>query len=162
MKQVSDTFDVIYPQFHPMVKQMCLGYMKGDNELANDLTQEVFINVWNALPNFKKQSSYKTWVYRITVNTCLNYLRKHKNLAHSPLENLTSKEEHTEEDNNYHNLLAAIGHLQEVDRLIIMMVLDELDYDEIGEVMGISSGNLRVKIHRIKGRLKKIIENERV
>lgn len=162
MKQLSETFDVIYPQFHPMVKQMCLGYMKGDEDLANDLTQEVFINVWNALPNFKEKSSYKTWIYRITVNTCLNYLRKHKNTVHSSLDNLSAREENTVEDPNYSSLLTAIGQLEEVDRLIIMMVLDELDYDEIGEVMGISSGNLRVKIHRIKARLKKNIENERV
>lgn len=162
MKQLSDTFDTIYTQFLPMVKQMCLGYMKGDEELASDLAQEVFINVWYALPNFKERSSYKTWIYRIAVNTALNFIRNHKKINHTSMENLPSMAEMKEENNDYGVLLAAIGELQEVDRLIIMMVLDELDYGEIGEVMGISAGNLRVKIHRIKARLKKIIENERV
>ncbi|GAA5030360.1 DNA-directed RNA polymerase sigma-70 factor [Marivirga lumbricoides] len=162
MNELSDIFDKIYPQYHPMVRQICLGYMKGDEEQANDLTQEVFINVWNALPNFQGKSSYKTWVYRITVNTSLNYLRKYKKTEHSSLDNLPSEEQNTDEPGNYSSLIAAIGQLQEIDRLIIMMVLDELEYDEIGEIMGISSVNLRVKIHRIKARLKKILENERV
>lgn len=156
-------FDQIYEQCYAMVLQMCLGFVKGDKDIANDISQEVFINIWNAVDKFKGQSSYKTWVYRITVNTCLQYLRKEKNKKQLSLE----KVEHTlvsdikTSDNDPNSkLYRAIGKLEELDRLLIMMVLEGQDYDTISEVLGIKPTNVRVKIHRIKKRLKKILDHE--
>ncbi|MBK6264941.1 RNA polymerase sigma factor [Marivirga sp. S37H4] len=160
MNFTPQTFEALHLQFKPMVKQVCLGYVKGDEEAANDLTQEIFMNVWNALAGFEGRSSYKTWVYRITVNTCLSYLRKNKKLLYTSLDTEHSEmNADTSEADEYDLLFAAIGQLKEMDRLIIMMVLDDLSYDEIGEVIGINPTNLRVRIHRIKTRLKEIIEN---
>jgi RNA polymerase sigma-70 factor (ECF subfamily) len=77
------------------------------------------------------------------------------------LENVkVNPEADTVADHNYNELYAAIGKLAEVDRLLIMLVLDELSYDEIADIMGINPGNLRVKIHRVKEKLKKIMSNE--
>ncbi len=156
-------FILIHEQYYPMVSQMCLGFVKGDTEVASDLSQEVFINIWNKLDSFKGKSSHKTWVYRITVNTCLQYLRKEKNKIILPI----SKVVHTlvDEPKNTHanpnkSLYDAIGQLNEVDRLIIMMVLEGQDYGDISEVLGVNPTNVRVKIHRIKKRLKKILDNE--
>ncbi len=154
-------FESLHLQYHPMVLQMCLGYVKGDVPLAHDLAQEVFVNVWNALGKFRNQSSHKTWIYRITVNTCLQHLRKEKNrqtVAVSSVANLPHIEPAT--DTAHQSLYHAIGQLNEVDRIVIMMVLDELDYAEIAEVTGISPLNLRVRIHRIKQKLKKLLEHE--
>lgn len=155
-------FELLHKQFRPMVLQVCLGFVKGDGDQARDLTQEVFINIWNALDTFKGASSYKTWIYRITVNSCLKHLRDVKDTNRVPLENLNSypDEGHAGGDANK-NLYAAIGQLAEVDRMIIMMVLDELAYDDIAGVIGINPGNLRVKIHRIKKQLKDILAYER-
>ena len=154
-------FEKLYQQYHPMVLQMCRGYMKGHEELAKDLAQEVFINVWNALTGFKSNSSPKTWIYRITVNSCLNYLRNKKDLTNVPIETIEQK--HTDEsqvlESEIAKLYTTIGLLPEIDRLIIMMVLNEIDYDEIAQVMGLSSGNLRVRIHRIKKNLKNDLNN---
>lgn len=155
-------FELLYKQCYPMVWQMCLGYVKGDKSLANDLSQEVFINIWKALEKFREASSYKTWIYRITVNTCLQYLRKEKNkvrLNLDRIENTLKEEPETKKDEN-HALYSAIGQLNEIDRLIIMMVLDEQEYADIADIIGINPTNLRVKIHRIKKRLKKIMSNE--
>ncbi len=154
-------FDSLYQQYRPMVLQMCRGYMKGDEELAEDLTQEVFINVWNALHKFKEKSSYKTWIYRITVNSCLNYIRNKKEPINIPIDSLelVKTDDAEEQKHILADLYAAIGQLAEIDRLIIMMVLDQSDYDEIAEVMGISAGNVRVKIHRIKKNLKKYLND---
>ena len=155
-------FESLHLQYHPMVLQMCLGFVKGDVALSHDLAQEVFINVWAALAKFRNQSSYKTWIYRITVNTCLQHLRKEKNkqmVSVSSVANLPFSEQAT--DNPHQSLYHAIGQLNEVDRLVIMMVLDELEYVEIAEVTGMSPLNLRVRIHRIKQKLKKLLEHER-
>nr|WP_280931066.1 RNA polymerase sigma factor [Aquimarina sp. 2201CG14-23] len=153
---------MIYKKCYPMVLQMCLGYMKGDVDLANDLTQEVFINIWNAMSSFKGQSTHKTWVYRITVNTCLQHIRKEKNKKKVSLDKVVyalAEEPKITSDQNQ-SLYQAIGNLDELDRLLIMMVLDGQEYDYISKIMGIKPTNVRVKIHRIKRRLKKILNNE--
>jgi RNA polymerase sigma-70 factor (ECF subfamily) len=139
-----------------------MGFVRGDQHIARDLSQEVFINVWNGLISFRADASYKTWIYRITVNTCLQYIRKGKNRKNLPLptDEHKAKDENDLQDHEFKELYTAIGKLAEIDRLIIMMVLDELDYDEISKVVGISAVNLRVKIHRIKQRLKKILAYE--
>lgn len=154
-------FDSLYTQFHGMVYQMCMGFMKGDAAPASDLAQETFINVWIALPNFRGESSHKTWIYRIAVNTCLQYLRKEKVRQRTDQE---QAEQHSTVEINHEdphqNLYRAIGQLGEVDRLIITMVLEELEYEEIAKVVGIEENNLRVRIHRIKKKLKETLEHE--
>ena len=156
-------FETIHKQYYPMVSQMCLGFVKGDYDIANDLSQEVFINIWNKLDGFKGASTYKTWIYRITVNTCLMYIRKDKKKNTLPIEKiahtLTEENSNTKTDESK-SLYKAIGKLNELDRLVIMMVLEGQDYEDISEVLGIKSTNVRVKIHRIKKRLKKILKNE--
>lgn len=154
------TFETIYSQHNPMVLQMCLGYTKGDSDTANDLSQEVFISVWNNLDKFRGASSYKTWIYRITVNTCLQYIKKEKDspiLSEHSIPIIAETDEST--NDNIQKLYEAIGQLKKIDRLIIMMVLDNQNYDSISEVIGIKPTNVRVKIHRIKKRLEIILKN---
>lgn len=151
-------FVTIHAEYQAMVTQMCLGFVKGDKEMANDLTQDVFVNIWSALAGYRGDASMKTWIYRITVNTCLQYIRKEKNRQTLPV----LSEEHPDlaaTGSDYTELYKAIGQLNEIDRLIIMMVLDELEYSEIAIVVGINESNLRVKIHRVKLKLKKILEH---
>ena len=158
MPSNKELFETLHADYYGMVNQMCMGFMKGNKDLAQDLTQEAFINTWRALEKFKGASSYKTWIYRITVNTCLKYIRDNKTKDQSTLEEHTNvPDDSSNQEQEHQALYRAIGQLGEVDRLIIMMVLEELDYNEIAEVVGISEGNLRVKIHRIKKNLKKIL-----
>ncbi|HZY82898.1 MAG TPA: RNA polymerase sigma factor [Cyclobacteriaceae bacterium] len=160
MNTPQTVFEQLHTAYQPMVMQMCTGFVKGDRDIAADLSQEVFINVWNALPGFRSESSHKTWIYRITVNTCLQYIRKSKNKTRLPLEHAgTVTETPNTEEERASSLMRSIGQLENVDRLIIMMVLDELEYEEIARVMGISENNLRVKIHRIKLRLKTLMKD---
>ncbi|MBL4606145.1 MAG: RNA polymerase sigma factor [Flavobacteriaceae bacterium] len=146
-----------------MTLQMCLGFTQGDYDKASDLSQEVFIKVWKHLDSFKGLSSYKTWIYRITVNTCLQLIQKEKKNKTLPIDNShlqfieESKNDSTEASKQ---LYKAIGQLNELDRLVIMMVLEGQQHEDIAEVLGIQPTNIRVKIHRIKKRLKKILEHE--
>ncbi|MEO6682450.1 MAG: RNA polymerase sigma factor [Ginsengibacter sp.] len=154
--------ETLHGDYHMMVMQICMGYTKGDRDLAKDLSQEVFINIWRALKSFKNESGYKTWIYRITVNTCLKYIRDKKDTHHRTIEEESLIAETVSDppnDQNYQLLYMAIGQLKEVDRLIMMLMLDELKYQEISEIIGISEGNLRVKIHRIKKEVKNIFDN---
>lgn len=164
MNSPESIFQTLHREYHSMVCTLCRGFVKGDLDLAADLTQDVFINVWNALPGYRAEASYKTWIYRITVNTCLLQIRKDKKRISVPLETavLSSKADIQEKQNETdHILYRAIGKLEEIERLIIMMVLEEVKYEEIASILGITENHLRVKIHRIKSRLKKLIEDER-
>lgn|SRR5690606_32718638 len=154
-------FESLHKEYYPMVLRLCLGFVKGDHDLSKDLTQEVFINTWKALDKFQGASTNKTWIYRITVNTCLKYIRDKKSKQHVSIETVSQATEECAATNesDYRSLYRAIGQLNEVDSLIIMMVLDDMQYEEIASVVGISAVNLRVKIHRIKKDLKKLIGN---
>lgn len=147
-----------------MVLQLCLGFFEGDEEQAKDLAQEVFIQVWNNLTKFRGDAAPKTWIYRITVNTCLNFLKKQKSQNRRLAEVLRTKDPTqdapAEEVDPVQVLYAAMAQLSEIDRLVTGLVLDEVPQREIAAILGISDGNLRVRIHRIKKRLKKIIGHE--
>ncbi len=164
-KSKTQHFETIYHQHRAMVFQMCLGFVKGDTDIANDLLQEVFISVWSNLEKFKGASTHKTWIYRITVNACLQYIKKAKKERTYPIleiENQTSVINNENVTNpNIQKLYKAIGQLKEIDRLIIMMVLENQDYDNISEIIGIKPTNVRVKIHRIKKRLETILKNDK-
>lgn len=154
-------FESLFQQHYTMVLQMCKGYMQGDEDLAKDLSQEVFINVWNALSNFKGDALHKTWIYRITVNTCLLYIRNNKKKQTTSFDHVPdiSRLPTIETDNDsYSDLYKAIGELPQLERLIMMLLLEELGYDDICQITGISQINLRVKIHRIKNKMKKILK----
>lgn len=156
-------FQSLHQQYEAMVHQLCLGFMKGDNDLAKDIAQEVFINVWNALDQFKGAASYRTWIYRITVNTCLLQIRSDKTKSIIAYSSEVSASQHASINNGedkFEALYKAIGQLPELDRFIIMMVLEELEYDEIAAIVGINSINLRVKIHRIKKKMKQLLNKE--
>ena len=158
MAQKDQLFKQIFDSNSKKIFHLCYGYT-GDADAANDLLQETFLKVWQNLDKFKNKSLISTWIYRIAVNTCLTYLRSEKRQAKDELtDNIieTRAEEYSEKNEQVAMLYKSISKLEENDRLIITMVLDELPYAEIADISGISEGNLRVKIHRIKQRLTEI------
>lgn len=151
-------FKEIYNQNKKKIYHLCLGYT-GDTDSASDLLQETFIKVWQSLDKFRNQSQISTWIYRIAVNTCLTHLKSEKKLPKDELSPhiIDQKAEvHDEQNEQIKLLYQSISELEENERLIITLVLDEIPYHEIAEISGISEGNLRVKIHRIKQKLSEI------
>lgn len=151
-------FGEIFRANSKKIYHLCYGYT-GDDAAANDLVQETFMKVWQNLDNFRNQAMISTWIYRIAVNTCLSWLRVEKRQAKDPLTDYiieNSREETSDKKEQVDNLYKCIAQLEENERLIITMVLDEVPYAEIAEISGVSEGNLRVKIHRIKHKLTEI------
>lgn len=150
-----ELFKEIFQNNSRKIYHLCYGYT-GDDDSANDLMQETFMKVWQNLDKFRNQALISTWIYRIAVNTCLSYLRVQKRQAKDELtDNIIENqpEEVSEKNNQVAQLYKCIAQLDENERIIITMVLDEVPYSEIAEISGISEGNLRVKIHRIKLKL---------
>ncbi|HEY0057171.1 MAG TPA: RNA polymerase sigma factor [Pedobacter sp.] len=151
-------FKEIFKSNSKKIYHLCYGYT-GDDDAANDLMQETFLKVWQNLDKFRNQALISTWIYRIAVNTCLSWLRVEKRLAKDELtDNIieTKGEEVSEKNEQVALLYKCISKLEETERIIISMVLDEIPYAEIAEISGVSEGNLRVKIHRIKSKLTEI------
>ncbi len=152
-----EQFTALYNEYAAGIKKLCLGYT-GDVATAQDLLQETFIAVWNNMQNFRADSKWSTWIYRIAVNTCLTQLRKKKETlvdienSHFVLlpEDVNTKEQEVQ------LLYKCISRLPETDRLVITMVLEDTPYEEIASITGITENNLRVKIHRIKKQLTEI------
>jgi len=148
-------FETIYQTYYPKILKLCLGYT-GDYPQAQDLTQETFVKTWENLNQFRGTAQLSTWLYRIAVNTCLYHLRVQRNrhtdgLTQHHAEQLADEKD--EGDQPVSILYKCISQLAETDRLIIGFVLDEMPYTEIAQIVGVSEGNLRVKIHRIKHQL---------
>ena len=158
MENRGQIFDKLFNEYKDKLYRLCFSYC-GAHAVAEDLLQESFSKIWLHLDTFKHQSSYSTWMYRITVNTCLTYLRSNKSKTVALVDgfaDVASSENYTEEPINQLNI--AIMQLQEIDRIMIGMVLEDMSYKEIGEVMGMQENNVGVKVYRIKRQLKKILE----
>jgi RNA polymerase sigma-70 factor (ECF subfamily) len=130
-----------------------MGYVN-DTDAAKDLTQETFIKIWKQLPNFRNDSSVRTWIYRIASNTCLRQIQKDNKMPKSvlPAQFLVETPQKDTED-DITSLYQYISELMEVDRIIISLELEDVNQKEIAKIVGISEGNVRVRVHRIKEKL---------
>lgn len=148
-------FEEIYKTYYERIYRLCMGYVN-DYALAQDLVQETFIIVWKQLPKFRNESSIGTWIFRIASNHCLRQIEKEKRLPKTELP-IQLKEEETPEsiEPQIKLLYEFISELPEMDRIIISLELEDIKQAEIAKIVGLSEGNIRVKIHRIKEKLTK-------
>ncbi|MFI8603769.1 RNA polymerase sigma factor [Cellulophaga baltica] len=166
MTHLEDHFKAIYQDNHPKVYRMCLGYASGDQMLAGDFCQEVFIKVWEHLPSFRNDASISTWIYRITVNTCLVSLRKKRNIPLSKVpgtvELQNPENEFKEKEKKFQTLYQCIDQLSKDNKSIILLELEGIPQKEIASIMGISHEAIRIRIHRIKNELTKCVKNDSI
>lgn len=119
----------------------------------DDLFQDIAIQIWRSLPSFKAQSSVITWIYRIALNTALNWVRKEKGKKDTePLEKVEHVLQEPEEnlDEQLKWLYREIYSLGLIDRCLVLLLLDNYSYKEMSAILGISESNVGVKINRIK------------
>lgn len=138
-------------------------YMFSENpEQVNDLFQEILINLWKGFAAFRGDSKIRTWVYKVSLNTCISLERKKKRLIETvPLETSFNLFYDTDEDSRQIRMLKnRIGRLGAFDRAIVLLWLENLSYDEIGAIVGITPKNVSVRLFRIKEKLKEMSNNE--
>lgn len=156
-----EEFTQLYKSHFAKVLRLCKGYGKGDQAIATDLAQEVFIKIWQHRSQFREDASVSTWIYRIAVNTCLLQLRKtaaNKEIQTDVLPERADESDALAIEERLQQMYRGIYQLEETARLIILLVLDGLPYEDISRIVGISESLLRVKIHRIKKRLATLIQ----
>ncbi len=146
-------------QYGTLIDRICFGYSRTKADF-DDLKQDVLMNLWESMPRFKGDCSMKTWVYRLTLNVCVSSLRK--SYMRVTAVQLTELYDIVDNDPDRKETLAelheAIGSLNPLDKAIMILWLEEETYDGIANITGLSRGNVAVRIHRAKERLKTLME----
>lgn len=147
-------FTRIVTEYKNTIYMVCYMFSK-NNEEVQDLSQEVLINLWRSLPKFERKSSMKTWVWRVGLYTCISQERKSRLRKRLPLEIDIDLYSDVDSDTlQIKKLHERINRLGMFDRAIILLWLENMSYEEIGSVVGISEKNVSVRLHRIKEQLK--------
>ena len=157
MREKEKAFSDVVKKYKNTVFTVCYLFSKDQDEV-NDLFQETLINLWRGFDSFKGQCDVKTWIWRVSLNTCLTFERKKKRTIETvPLSMDINLFTDTDDDTRQiQQLYSRINKLGLVDRAIILLWLENMSYEEIGQIIGISTKNVSVKLVRIKEQLKKM------
>jgi len=149
--------------FAAVIIKICRAYTNTEEDFE-DYYQEVCLQIWRSRNNFSEQAKWSTWIYRLSLNTCLTLLKKKKNgeslFASDFIPTNIHEENQVFSDEALNELYDAIKRLSEVDRAVILLYLEEKPYKEIAEIIGTSSSNISTRVKRIKERLKRILNGK--
>ena len=163
-----EAFKQLVDQYQRMVLNTCNGFVNETDD-AKDLTQEVFIKIYDSIHKFRGDAKLSTWIYRISVNKSLNYIRANKKIKLSNIDTVSMNNEQlsvgaksdeldslVELKEKSKILFAAIQGLSKNQRIAFSLnKLDEVSYNEIAEIMNISLAAVESLIHRAKMNLQK-------
>jgi len=144
--------------FGPALERLVRGY-EADSDKRRDLLQDIHLAIWRSFELFAAQCSLRTWVYRVAHNVAASHVLRHRRARLRPLVSLEEAEflsgqadvdASIDRQSAIDQLYAFIEQLNPLDREVIVLYLEESDAASIGEITGISRGNVATKIHRIK------------
>ncbi|WP_071146514.1 RNA polymerase sigma factor [Bacteroides ihuae] len=163
MKSIQEDFLKIVSDYQGIIHKVNLIYFRVivDRE---DNFQEILLQLWRSFPQLKDRTKIGSWIYTVAINTSISKIRKDSKLVFQELTD-SALEMSLIEDNagsfevdfNFQKLIEALHQLNQIDRSIMLLYLEELDYNEIAEIMGITSTNVGVRINRSKKQLKKYL-----
>ncbi len=144
-----------------IIHKICRAYTKGEVQ-HKDLFQEISIQLFKAYPKFKGESKFSTWMYRVAINTAISLYRKSKRQVKTSeifdnLKELEYKGYDDTKDKQVDLLYQAINSLNDIEKALVLMYLEDKPYVEISQVLGITEVNARVKMNRAKTKLKNIL-----
>ena len=158
-KEYETSFINALSRYQHKLLRVCSVYSKSDED-QKDLFQEVLIRIWQAMPSFQAKSSLETWMFRITINTCLRFRadlnRKQEKLVymeHFGFEIVFTGDDDAEQNIRLAQLRQCIKQLNEADKAVTTLYLEELPYREISNITGLSENTIAVKMKRIKKKL---------
>lgn len=154
MDEKRKEFERLVRENKDTIYTVCYMFSKDQDEVA-DLYQESLINLWKGLPQLKANGNVKGWVYRVALNTCISLDRKKKS---KPTVRLTMDVDPFDASDNRNAqvdmLHKRISKLQPFDRAIVLLWLENISYEEIGKILGITTSNVSVRLVRIREQLK--------
>jgi RNA polymerase sigma-70 factor (ECF subfamily) len=152
-------FDDLITANASMILKVCRMYTSNGAD-RQDLYQEIVLQLWKAYPGYRGDAKFSTWLYRVAINTAITGLQKQaRRISTDPIEQV-NQELITVAPPAEHELLPtlyeAIGQLNDIERAIVMLYVEDFSYDEMENILGITEATLRVKMNRIKQKLKKL------
>ena len=152
-------FEVLYKRYFDKVLDKCYSFVK-NRSVAEELTEDIFSKVYEKLPMFKGKSSFSSWLYAITYNHCIDYLREKKKLhypewnSENTLPEIINESDEIIEEINYENLLTIMELIHPEEKaLLFMKYKDELSMKQIGEALRISEDAAKMRIKRARARV---------
>lgn len=157
-KALNTRFHQIIGQHKGILYKVARAYCKHDDD-RQDLIQEMMIQIWKSLPKYNADFAITTWLYRISLNVAISFYRKNssKQTRHIGLtdDHLHIQEELSNSKQEHLNLLEQfIAELNDLDKALALLYLEDKSHAEIGEILGISVSNVGTKLGRIKEKLK--------
>jgi RNA polymerase sigma-70 factor (ECF subfamily) len=157
MRDADETFLKLVRENEARLRKICRVYA-ADADAEKDLYQDILVQLWRALPSFEGSSRPGTWLYRVALNTALAQKRQRAARESATLDEsspvwrnpIPAPDESLESKQRLERLYAAIVRLDDVDKAVVTMYLDEKSHREIAEVLGITESYVGVKLHRIK------------
>lgn len=139
-----------------IIRKVAALYMSREDTRA-DLFQEILLAAWKGFSGFRGDAKFSTWLYRVALNTAVTWYRKESRVA--PTDSIDKLQDQpgapgSAEEDKMQAMQRAIAALSPIDKALVSLYLDEFDYREIGEIMGITANNVAVKMNRIKSKLK--------
>jgi RNA polymerase sigma factor (sigma-70 family) len=149
-------FTDLIKQNQKIIFKVCSLYMDNEQD-KKDLFQEIVLAAWKGFKNFKGDAKFSTWLYRVALNTAITFYRKEKR----QIETAELKDQLAGiADNTYNQedqiiaMNKAIAELSKIDKALVMLYMEDYDYQQIGEIIGITANNVAVKMNRVKAKLK--------
>lgn len=144
-----------------IVHKVCSLYTN-NSDAHNDLFQEITIQLWKAYPKFRGESKFSTWMYRVALNTAITLYRKTKKQVRTQdyddfIYKIKSDDYDQTEEQQLKLMYDALKQLGDIDKALVFLYLEDKDYSEISDTLGISEVNARVKMNRIKKKLRTIV-----
>ena len=155
MDNSEQLFSNLVREHKSTIYTVCYMFSKDNDEVA-DLFQEILIKLWKGFQSFEGRSDIKTWVYRVSLNTCISLDRKKKRRTKSDslAMDINLYDDNDSDTRQVKQLYERINRLGVFDRAIILLWLEGIPYDEIADIVGISTKNVSVKLYRIREQLK--------
>ena len=159
----TDFYNAFILPYAGIIIKICRAYTNSQEDFE-DYYQEVCLQIWKSRKNFREQSAWSTWVYRLSLNVCLTLLKKSKHsknhFASDFLPEVEEEQTQAFDDESLNQLYIAIRQLSEIDRAVILLYLEEKSYQDIADIIGTNSNNIGVRIKRIKERLRKLLDGK--
>jgi RNA polymerase sigma-70 factor (ECF subfamily) len=156
MNTKEQEFEQLVRTHKATIYAVCYLFSKDQDEVA-DIFQECLINLWKSWAGYEGRSDVKTWIYRVSLNVCVSLDRKRKRHSTVPLTmDINPYEEDNQNSQQMERLRQRINQLPPYDRAIVLLWLENISYEEIGAIVGITAKNVSVRLVHIKEQLKKM------
>nr|WP_320039607.1 RNA polymerase sigma factor [uncultured Bacteroides sp.] len=160
MESTQEDFLKIISDYQGIIHKVNLIYFKTTAD-KDDNFQEILLQLWRSFPSLKDKTKLGSWIYAVAINTSISKIRKDSRLIFTDsmldTESMEDDTDNFESDINHQKLTEALHKLNEIDRSIMLLYLEDLDYNQIAEIIGITSTNVGVRINRSKKQLKKYL-----